>query len=180
MKKRILYFGIVLVLWVCFITLFTRYRSVDAYVANSFSRDINEVHDLLNNMCNEISYDGKYKYYSLDDLTKLVEKTRVDLSDVSYRLNRYDSLNENFDVRLYYAEGIVDCVLGSLEEGRKLTQDELDILAKLVKLNEVYADLGASSTYIDNHNTLKLMPLPEKVNTYIDDLGALERAYMNL
>lgn len=75
MTKKLLYIGIIILLYTFFITLFGRYRYVDAYVSDNFARDIENLQNSVNELCLELSYDGKYKEYSIDDMLDMVKDT---------------------------------------------------------------------------------------------------------
>lgn len=177
MVKKISYIGIVLIAYFLLVSMFTRYRFVDTYVSESFSRDMNDVQNILNQMCKEISYDGKYKYYTVEDMLEIVVDADLALLDVCNRLHNYSTLNENYDVRLYGAEDVVLKVRETLESGHKLSEEQLKLLNQVVELNETYSKLGRSVTYHDDKNPLTLMPLPKAVDDYIDELEALGMLY---
>lgn len=177
MIKKILYIGIVLIAYFLFMSMFTRYRFVDTYVSENFSRDMNDVQNILNQMCKEISYDGKYKYYTVEEMLEIVVDADLALLNVCNRLHNYSTLNENYDVRLYGAEDVVHKVRETLESGQKLSEDQLKLLNQVVELNETYSNLGRSVTYQDDKNPLTLMSLPKAVDDYIEALEVLEMSY---
>jgi len=180
MTKKLLYIGLIILLYTCFITLFSRYRYVDSYVSDNFARDIKNVQNSVNELCLELSYDGKYKDYSTDDMLDMVRDTDRVVSEISYRIPDYRSLNENFDIRLYAFDGILTGVEETLESGRKLSSDQLALLNQLVTLNKTYSELGNSKTYSDDYNTLSQMDMPQEVNDYLDKVGEIKRKYIEL